>query len=539
MKRKRIKIYKVISVTIAVCIVLNSIFFLPVDDIFSEKADAIAYDFDTSGFTVYDAGEGLNEAIIRIAAAGSEDHFGEGRIILDKDYTENIEIPDNTAVEIDLNGHTISPSGDNARSNILVYGMLKLTDNSGEKNGALVSDGTTDISGIKVLSGGKLVFEGGTIRNYYSSRNGAGIIVEENGFMSFNGGIVENCNSELTGGGVYVYLAENAEFVNGDINGNTAENGGGIAVYRVSKKGSVLTENMKIRNNTAKEYGGGLYVDYPVELNISNTAIEKNSAKNGGGIYLSSAASLNIDENSTVSENTAQNNGGGISFNASSSMDGSTLKVNGGKINGNTSGNNGGGVYFTESTPKLRHSVVLTNAEINDNTCKLHGGGLYLFNKTDVSITGTHVDRNTAARYGGGIYISGGQTGDNRCFFTMTDSSVCENTVDSTTSTDRKGGGAYFGSRVVVNLMSGEISRNTNSNNGGGFYASDYSEVNIHDGMKINENSCFLDNGSTQGSGCYLYRCTLKMDGGEICEIIPASITETAEVCTSIMERLK
>ena len=518
MKRKRIKLYKVISVTIAVCIVLNSFFFLPVSDIFSEKADAIAYDFDTSGFTVYDAGEGLNEAIIRIAAAGSEDHFGEGRIILDKDYTENIEIPDNTAVEIDLNGHTISPSGDNARSNILVYGMLKLTDNSGEKNGALVSDGTTDISGIEVLSGGKLVFEGGTIRNYYSSRNGAGIIVEENGFMSFNGGIVENCNSELTGGGVYVYLAENAEFVNGDINGNTAENGGGIAVYRVSKKGSVLTENMTIRNNTAKEYGGGLYVDYPVELNISNTAIEKNSAKNGGGIYLSSAASLNIDENSTVSENTAQNNGGGISFNASSSMDGSTLKVNVGKINGNTSGNNGGGVYFTESTPKLRHSVVLTNAEINDNTCKLHGGGLYLFNKTDVSITGTHVDRNTAARYGGGIYISGGQTGDNRCFFTMTDSTICENTVDSTTSTDRKGGGAYFGSRVVVNLMSGEISRNTNSNNGGGFYASDYSEVNIHDGMKINENSCFLDNGSTQGSGCYLIRCTLKMYGGEICE---------------------
>ena len=518
MKRKRIKLYKVISVTIAVCIVLNSIFFLPVDDIFSEKADAIAYDFDTSGFTEYDAGAGLNEAIIQIAAAGSEDHFGEGRIILDKDYTENIEIPDNTAVEIDLNGHTISPSGDNARSNILVYGMLKLTDNSGEKNGALVSDGTTDISGIKVLSGGKLVFKGGSIRNYYSSRNGAGILVEENGFMSFNGGIVENCNSELTGGGVYVYLAENAEFVNGDINGNTAENGGGIAVYRVSKKGSVLTENMKIRNNTAKEYGGGLYVDYPVELNISNTAIEKNSAKNGGGIYLSSAASLNIDENSTVSENTAQNNGGGISFNASSSMDGSTLKVNGGKINGNTSGNNGGGVYFTESTPKLRHSVVLTNAEINDNTCKLHGGGLYLFNKTDVSITGTHVDRNTAARYGGGIYISGGQTGDNRCFFTMTDSSVCENTVDSTTSTDRKGGGAYFGSRVVVNLMSGEISRNTNSNSGGGFYANDYSEVNIHDGMKINENSCFLDNGTTQGSGCYLYRCTLKMDGGEICD---------------------
>ena len=518
MKRKRIKLHKVISVTIAVCLVLNDFFFMPMGDIFNKKADATAYDFDTSGFPVYDAGAGLSEAIIQIAAAGSEDHFGEGRIVLDKDYTENIEIPDNTAVEIDLNGHTISPSGDNARSNILVYGMLKLTDSSGGKNGALVSDGTTDISGIEVLSGGKLVFAGGTIRNYYSSRNGAGIIVEENGFMSFNGGIVENCSSELTGGGVYVYLAENAEFVNGDINGNTAENGGGIAVYRVSNNGSVLTESMTIRNNTAREYGGGLYVDYPVELNLSDTVIEKNSAKNGGGIYLSSKASLNIDENSIVSENTAQNNGGGISFNASSSIDGSSLKVSGGKINGNTSGNNGGGVYFTEATPKLRHSVVLTNAEINDNTCKLHGGGLYLFNKTDVSITGTHVDRNTAARYGGGIYISGGQTGDNRCFFTMTDSYVCENTVDSTTSTDRKGGGAYFGSRVVVNLMSGEISRNTNSNNGGGFYASDYSEVNIHDGMKINENSCFLNNGSTQGSGCYLYRCTLKMDGGEICD---------------------
>lgn len=64
--------------------------------------------------------------------------------------------------------------------------IVNLQDNSG----ALVSDGVTDISGIEVLSGGKLVFAKGSIKDYYSTQNGAGIIVEENGFLNLNGGII-------------------------------------------------------------------------------------------------------------------------------------------------------------------------------------------------------------------------------------------------------------------------------------------------------------------------------------------------------------
>ena len=75
--------------------------------------------------------------------------------------------------------------------------------------------------------------------------------------------------------------------------------------------------NCVIQENTAEEYGGGLYLK-PYAL-VSGTIIKNNTAETGGGIYIEAPASLNLDSlarvfSSTICENTARSTAGGMWF---------------------------------------------------------------------------------------------------------------------------------------------------------------------------------------------------------------------------------
>lgn len=75
--------------------------------------------------------------------------------------------------------------------------------------------------------------------------------------------------------------------------------------------------NCVIQENTAEEYGGGLYLK-PYAL-VSGTIIKNNTAETGGGIYIEAPASLNLDSlarvfSSTICENTARSTAGGMYF---------------------------------------------------------------------------------------------------------------------------------------------------------------------------------------------------------------------------------
>ena len=310
-KKQNTKSRKIFSVIVTLAILFNMAPVFVIDH-FSGTAEAAGYDFDIADLTAYDIEESIHTTLGKIAESGDEDHPGCGMITLNNDYQENIEIPDNTVVVIDLNGHTLAPAGSTARSNILVYGTLKLIDSAG--GGMMQSDGTTDISAVNVLSGGKLVFGGGTINNYYSSQNGAGIMVEDNGYLNMKGGTISHCKSDLQGGGIYAYLSENVDFSGGTVISNQATNGGGITCYRVNKNGEIDLNEMTVSGNTATENGGGVYIEYASTIHLNRSVVENNTAQNGGGLYFNNTTKLDIDDNSRIRSNTASQSGGGIFF---------------------------------------------------------------------------------------------------------------------------------------------------------------------------------------------------------------------------------
>ena len=75
--------------------------------------------------------------------------------------------------------------------------------------------------------------------------------------------------------------------------------------------------NCVIQENTAEEYGGGLYLK-PYAL-VSGTIIKNNSAETGGGVYIEAPSALILDSlarvfSSTICENTARSTAGGMYF---------------------------------------------------------------------------------------------------------------------------------------------------------------------------------------------------------------------------------
>ena len=130
--------------------------------------------------------------------------------------------------------------------------------------------------------------------------------------------------------------------------------------------------------------------------------ITKNTAKNGGGIYVSNSYSRTSSvtiRSGSITANNATDNGGGVY------LDGNVyFSMTGGSITNNTATQNGGGVYV--DTDENR-SFTLNSGSITDNKATQDGGGVYVnstskFNMSDASITG-----NSAGENGGGVYVGG------------------------------------------------------------------------------------------------------------------------------------
>ena len=351
--------------------------------ILNNDVSAAGFDVDSDRMTVYEIkDESIQEVINKIASGATVDEPAEGKIVLDKDYTENLFIPDFTTIVIDLNGKHIRPDfNNNSDSHIFVNGTLKITDSDINGAGSLTSDGTGDIRSVSVCSGGKFIFEDAVIENYYSSGNGAGIKVEDNGYLNFNNATIKSCKSDLQGGGIFSFNAGNVELTDGKITRNSAMNGGGIYFYHtngISADNIYSINGTSVDNNTAEENGGGIYVSNAIYIELKGAAVDGNTSKNnGGGICFERTANLTVSQNGSISGNTSKL-GGGVYFYADTTMQPSAFTLNGGKINSNTSEGNGGGIYFNRvlSLSNERPSVVINSGEINENKSGANGGGI-------------------------------------------------------------------------------------------------------------------------------------------------------------------
>ena len=196
-----------------------------------------------------------------------------------------------------------------------------------------------------------------------------------------NGGKISNNSTyKTTGQGSYgagVYVADYANASGGDIlfkpkpasfemnggkiTGNTAlDYGGGVLTFpQQSKKITININNGEISGNKVTNGSGGAVAAFfgVTELNITGGTLTKNSAKNyGGGVFLYQATNVTIS-GGTISENKALRGGGGVCL-----REGSAVKQTGGSIENNVA-KVGGGIYSGTYT--------MTGGVIKDNNNSL------------------------------------------------------------------------------------------------------------------------------------------------------------------------
>ena len=300
------------------------------------------------------------------------------------------------------------------------------------------------------------IYNSGTL---YLGHNGT-----EDTSLSTGKGIVGNYASSQ-GGGLYNGLTT-AYIKSGYVKCNRAGTssgalGGGIYV----SNGTVEMSGGTIAQNTAAGDGGGV-------------CVSKNFTMSGGVIGDTSSAATPIDSNPVTYSHFASNNGGGIYC-----LTGSTVSITGGTIQRNFA-RNGGGIYYAGGTFGLAGGSILynasdtsyggglylanTSATLTSGTIKGNkswkGGGIYTANGSKTTINGalalesnSAVPRGNTSTQGGAICNSGELTISGAATFTSNTANGDQGSSPAATAS----GGAIFNSGTLI--ISGAVSMNSNS----------------------------------------------------------------------------
>ncbi|MCD7846933.1 MAG: hypothetical protein LUG49_02705 [Oscillospiraceae bacterium] len=223
--------------------------------------------------------------------------LSSGNYYLNSDVTltNNIVISSGNTVTIDLNGYTLTGTGNN--SVITANGTLMLIDSSSAKTGKITGGSATYGGGVYVGGTGSFTMSGGTITGN-SGTYGGGVYVSNSGSFTMEGGMISN-NKATHGGGVYVYVYGTFTMTGGVISENIAsESGGGVFNY-----GTFTMSGGTISGNTASNSGGGV-IAYRNSFTMSDGTISDNNAENGGGVFVTVYSSFTVSGSPVVTGNT-------------------------------------------------------------------------------------------------------------------------------------------------------------------------------------------------------------------------------------------
>lgn len=320
---------------------------------------------------------------------------------------------------------------------------------------------------IKAASGGTIELKSGAIlENNKAAQFGSGILAINGVEITMEDGAVirnnTNRNYELGGG---ILLGNGSIFTmnGGEISGNTANGGGGVAIIgsTMVMNGGKISNNSTYKTTGQGSYGAGVYVaDYanasggdilfkpkPASFEMNGGKITGNKALDYGGGILTfpqqgEKITININKNGEISENQVTKGSDG----AIAAFFGVTeLNVNGGTLTKNSAKNYGGGVFLYQAT-----NATISKGMISENKA-YKGGGVCLYYNSAAKQTGGSIENNVAVE-GGGVY--GGT-------YTMTGGVIKDNnnslTEEARLST--RGDGVYVG--TAFNLgKAAEISTN-------------------------------------------------------------------------------
>ncbi len=205
-------------------------------------------------------------------------------------------------------------------------------------SGGTISGNTATNSGGGVYvnyslesSFGTFTMTGGSITGNTAEGDGGG--VDNNGTFTMSGGSITGNTATQSGGGVWNY--DTFTMTGGEISGNTAKEqfGGGVDNYGIF----TMSGDSIICNNTANWCGGG--VQNFGTFTLSGGTIRENTAKDaGGGVYNDEITTFRMT-GGVITGNKATNTGGGVYTKGS-------LILSGGTITGNTVGEAASNMYL-------------------------------------------------------------------------------------------------------------------------------------------------------------------------------------------------
>ena len=320
---------------------------------------------------------------------------------------------------------------------------------------------------IKAANGGTIELKSGAIlENNKAAQFGSGILAINGVKITMEDGAVirnnTNRNYEL-GGGILLGNGSTFTMNGGEISGNTANGGGGVAIIgsTMVMNGGKISNNSTYKTTGQGSYGAGVYVaDYanasggdilfkpkPASFEMNGGKITGNKALDYGGGILTfpqqgEKITININKNGEISENQVTKGSGG----AIAAFFGVTeLNVNGGTLTKNSAKNYGGGVFLYQAT-----NATISKGMISENKA-YKGGGVCLYYNSAAKQTGGSIENNVAVE-GGGVYggtyaMTGGVIKDNN------------NSLTEEARLSTRGDGVYVG--TAFNLgKAAEISTN-------------------------------------------------------------------------------
>ena len=417
-----------------------------------------------------------------LTSAGGE--LTDSSYYLDQDVTltDNLTVPENATVTLDLNGFTLQGNG--TGSVITVEGTLFINDSS--------------TSGAGEITGGNAEY-------------GGGIYIGEYGKVEMNGGKISNNQASQYGGGVYLEM-RNASFTlkNGEISENTAVKGAGVYLDRYV---SFTMEGGSVSNNTSSHSGGGVFASVSSKFNMSGGEISLNESTNNGGGVCVEGGYFTMSESAQVSNNVSKRQGGGVYVGSNG-----RFTVNSGKITDNTADGQGGGVYSN------RGDFELKDVSITGNKTDTFGGGIYVFS-AQVKISGeVIIYNNSNVTYGtpdnlyagsnaNNCVFTGNLTGNSKIgykttkFYQPTDEKTIQISATETDTEYYKTAAQYFSSDEGHGIRANdngylELYRTTHTHS----WSSAWSSDNTHHWHECTAESCpVTDNSQKDGYAAHTY----------------------------------
>ena len=252
--------------------------------------------------------------------------------------------------------------------------------------------------------------QGGSISGNSAEYNGAGLYAEmaEGGSIALDHCTIESNICQGHGGGIYLKncQATAADCRIADNKGIDAHASGG-GVYIDEHAGFTMTGDTLISGNSAANQGGGVCVsNAPAAcFAMEDGEISGNSATSGGGIATTGVGSFEIT-GGKIARNSADGDGGGLYISFGFTRD-AEKRIANCDIDGNTAGSYGGGVFIQGNS---FINVELSSDSIRRNSA-MDGGGVYVNQMDGLSLSGRlHINGNQCSGRGANLYLHSSET---------------------------------------------------------------------------------------------------------------------------------